>query len=146
MKLTSTAFEAGAPIPAKHTCLSSNLNPPLNIEAVPPSTQSLALIVHDPDAPSGNWIHWVVWNLNPKTNQINPGKPPNQAIQGINDFGENNYSGPCPPSGTHHYYFTLYALDTKLALDHQSSSSDLIKTMSGHIITTAELIGTFSAP
>jgi hypothetical protein len=110
------------------------------IEDIPENTKRLALIVDDPDAPAGTWVHWVVFNI-PKTDVIEEGEVPGK--QGINDFGKLQYGGPCPPSGTHRYFFKLYALDEKLDLKEGCHKKDLLKAMEGHIIEEAELIGLY---
>ena len=109
LKLLSPAFKHNDSIPSKYTCDGADVNPPLVIENAPLSTKSLALIVDDPDAPVGTWVHWVVWNIGPTTSEIGENMVPSGAQQGINDFRKHNYGGPCPPSGTHRYFFKLYA-------------------------------------
>lgn len=113
MKLTSPEFEHNKLIPRKFTCMGEDVNPALHIKDIPKAAQSLVLIVDDPDAPMGNWVHWVVYDI-PAIADIKEGSIP--GTQGINDFNKINYGGPCPPSGTHRYFFKLYALDTKLNL------------------------------
>jgi len=112
----------------------------LIIEDIPPEAKSLALIVDDPDAPMGTWIHWVVFDI-PVVSKIEEDSIPGK--QGINDFGKKNYGGPCPPSGTHRYYFKTYALDTELNLEEGISKKNLEKAMEGHIMDKAELIGLY---
>jgi hypothetical protein len=141
MKLTSSAFEQGKAIPKKYTCDGEDINPPLKIENVPEEAKSLALIVDDPDAPRGVFAHWIVWNIDPKISQIEENSKP--GTEGVNDFGKNSYGGPCPPSGTHHYHFRIYALDTLLDLSSTSKKSDLEKAIEGHVLDWAELIGTY---
>jgi len=143
MKLTSSAFEQNQPIPKKYTCDGQDINPPLKIEDVPENTKSLVLIVDDPDAPMGTFTHWLVWNIDPKTTLIEENSVPEGAIQGVDDFGRNSYGGPCPPFGTHHYHFKLYAIDTQLDLSPSSKKSDLEKAIEGHILDWTELIGTY---
>ena len=140
MKLTSREFEHNMHIPKKFTCQGSDVNPSLTIEDIPKGTESLALIVDDPDAPMGMWVHWVVFDI-PVVSQIEENSIPGK--QGINDFGRKNYGGPCPPSGTHRYFFKLYALDTRLNLKEGISKSDLEKAIKGHILEKAELIGLY---
>lgn len=144
LKISSTAFSHNRMIPKKYTCDGADLNPPLAIEDVPENAKSLALIVDDPDAPRGTWVHWVVWNIGPKTGEIAEGSPPKDAQQGINDFRKIDYGGPCPPSGTHRYFFKLYALDTILKLKNNATKADLEKSMTGHILGQAEIIGLYS--
>lgn len=143
MKLTSPAFENNQSIPSKYTCDGEDINPPLQIDEVPEGTKSLVLIVDDPDAPLGTWEHWIVWNINPSTSLIEENKVPEGAVEGKNDFGKNSYGGPCPPTGTHHYHFKLYALDKILELDSSSKKDALEKAMAGHILDWVELIGLY---
>ncbi len=144
MQLTSPAFEHEKDIPSQYTCDGQNINPPLKIEAVPENTESLALIIDDPDAPSGTFIHWLVWNIDPKTNKIEENSVPQGAIEGMTNFGETGYGGPCPPSGTHRYFFKLYALDTELDLTPNAGKDNLEQAMQGHILDSTELIGLYS--
>ena len=121
MELKSSAFEAGGMIPKKYTCDGPDASPPLNWSDVPAKAKSLALIVDDPDAPMGTWVHWVAWNIPPDARSLDEGVPkkdslPNGMKQGTTDFRSIGYGGPCPPSGTHRYFFKLYALDTALNL------------------------------
>jgi len=143
MKIASSAFENKQMIPQKYTCDGENINPPLQITEVPSNTQSLVLIVDDPDAPSGDWVHWLVWNINPETKLITENESPQGAIQGTNDFGKQNYGGPCPPSGIHHYQFKIYALDTTLNLPSSSRKKDLETAMANHILDKDMLIGLY---
>jgi Raf kinase inhibitor-like YbhB/YbcL family protein len=147
--VSSPAFAAGAVIPEQYTCKGNDLSPPLQWSKVPAQTGSFALIVDDPDAPGGVWVHWVVWDL-PATARSLPEAIPkrdlldNGSRQGRNDFGRTGYNGPCPPGGkTHRYVFRLYALDGKLTLSPQSSRSDLDAAMKGHVVAETEYIGTF---
>jgi Raf kinase inhibitor-like YbhB/YbcL family protein len=110
---------------------------------VPSEAKSLALIVDDPDAPVGMWVHWVVWNIDPSTREIAEDNVPRNAAQGKNDWKRNTYGGPCPPSGVHRYFFKLYALDTRLNLGTGTVKTDLEKAMHGHILGKAELIGLY---
>src|SRR4051812_30795928 len=114
LKITSNGFASGGSIPNKYTCDGQNIHPPLHIRDVPKAAKSLAMIVDDPDAPGQIWVHWILWNIDPKTSEIAENSVPGSAIQGTNDFGEPKYGGPCPPSGTHRYFFKVYALDTSL--------------------------------
>ena len=148
MKLTSSAFREGGPIPTSYTCDGEDISPPLAWENVPENTQSLALMMDDPDAPGKTWVHWVLFNLRPETRELlenfNPQKDlPYSVGQGRNDFGNTGYGGPCPPGGKHRYYFKLYALDTILNLPTRSSKADLLKAMEGHILAQVELVGTY---
>lgn len=143
LKISSSAFEHNKSIPEKYTCDGSNVNPALAFENVPAGARSLALIMDDPDAPAGMFVHWVVWNMDPKTTGIKENTVPAGAAQGINDFRKHNYGGPCPPSGTHRYFFKLYALDTALSISGDSSKTDLEKAMKGHILAESEMIGLY---
>jgi Raf kinase inhibitor-like YbhB/YbcL family protein len=139
--IKSPAFANNEFIPTKHTCDGKDVNPPLNIEGIPDGTQSLVLIVDDPDAPMGTWDHWIVWNI-PPSGKIEENSVP--GVEGLNDFRKHSYGGPCPPSGTHRYFFKVYALDTKLNLNANSRKNDLEKAMQGHILAKGELIGRYS--
>lgn len=140
MKLVSLAFEHNKFIPSKFTCEGEDVSPTLLIEGIPDEAKSLALIVDDPDAPMGTWVHWVVYDI-PATNRIEENTIPGK--QGSNDFGKRNYGGPCPPSGTHRYFFKLYALDKELGLPEGLSKAELEKAMQGHIVAKAELMGLY---
>ncbi len=143
LKISSPAFENNAYVPSKHSCEGIDSNPPLLIEHVPPKTKSLALIVDDYDAPGGIWVHWVVWNIPPETKEIKENSVPAGAIQGPNDFRKKIYNGPCPPPGTHRYFFKIYAIDTILSLTPNSTKTDLEKAIKGHIIEQAKIIGLY---
>ena len=140
MKLTSPDFENNKMIPRKFTCEGADVNPTLVIEDIPAGTKSLALIVDDPDAPMGTWVHWVVYDI-PVVSRIDEDSIPGK--QGMNDFRRKDYGGPCPPSGTHRYFFKLYALDKELALGERVDKKALEKAMQGHILDKAELIGLY---
>lgn len=144
LKITSPVFGNNGEIPKKYTCDGADLNPPLRFENVPPEARSLALIVDDPDAPMGTWVHWVVWNIDPKTAEIKENTVPKGAFQGINDFRKHDFGGPCPPSGTHRYFFKLYALNIQLNLNTNSKKADLEKAMKGHILAQAQIIGLYT--
>jgi Raf kinase inhibitor-like YbhB/YbcL family protein len=143
LKISSPAFAEGGSIPARYTCDGADQNPPLTIESVPEGARSLALIVDDPDAPVGMWVHWVLWNIDPLTKEIKEGGVPAGASQGRNDWHRNSYGGPCPPSGTHRYFFKLYALDTTLALEPATTKGDLERAMQRHVIAQAQLMGVY---
>ena len=144
MIITSDAFEPNGVIPAKYTCDGLNINPPLRFVDVPPQAKSLVLIVDDPDAVMGEWTHWTIWNISPKTETIHENSVPATAIQGATDFGANKYGGPCPPAGAHRYQFKLYALNTMLNLPNDASKTELMNAMQNHIITEATLTGVYS--
>lgn len=142
MKIFSSAFSNGASIPIEYTCDGDDVSPPLSFVGIPNATKTLALIMDDPDAPGGSWVHWLVWNI--PSNVTGFSKNENITFpQGKNDFGMIRYGGPCPPSGLHHYYFKLYALDTILDLPEGATREQLEAAMMGHIIETAQLIGVY---
>ena len=140
MKLTSPEFQNNKLIPKKFTCQGDDVNPPLVIEDIPKDAKSLALIVDDPDATTGTWVHWIVFDI-PVVSKIEENSIPGK--QGTNDFGRKDYGGPCPPSGTHRYFFKIYALKEKLNLDEGSRKEDLEEIMQEHILAKAELIGLY---
>lgn len=147
LAVTSPAFQPGQPIPAVYSCQGEDRSPALEWTAPPPGTQSLALVMDDPDAPGATWVHWIVTNLPPDTRGLAEGAAqaglPAGAGVGINSWGTGDYGGPCPPSGTHRYFFTLYALDIKL--DNPSiDKAALLKAVQGRVLAQGELIGTFS--
>jgi hypothetical protein len=143
IQITSTAFQNNGTIPRQYTCDGQDINPPLVIEDCPKGTKSIALICDDPDAPVGIWVHWVIWNIFPDVKEIKENIVPTGAIVGVNDFRQNRYGGPCPPSGTHRYFFKVYALDTMLGISPNSTKADLEKAMKGHILGQGELIGLY---
>jgi Raf kinase inhibitor-like YbhB/YbcL family protein len=140
MKILSPEFENNKFIPQKFTCQGEDVNPALIIEDMPKEAKSLALIVDDPDAPMGTWIHWVVFDI-PIGNRIEEDSIPGK--QGINNFGRKDYGGPCPPFGTHRYFFKIYALDKMLNLNEGITKKALESAMDGHILDKAELIGLY---
>lgn len=145
--LISQAFREGSAIPPQYTCKGQNVSPPLNVLAKPENTKSFALIMHDPDAVSGDFTHWTLWDIPANTEAIGTGNVPVGAIQGVNDADKNAYSGPCPPAGTgtHHYIFELYALDSSLGLDSKTTRQQLLQAMDGKIIGKTVLTGLFDA-
>jgi hypothetical protein len=150
MKITinSTAFKEGGMIPKRYTCDGPNISPPLSWDSVPGGTKSLALICDDPDAPRGTWVHWVIFNLPANTKELSENIPPQQtfpngAKQGRNDFGKIGYGGPCPPGGTHRYYFKLFALDNEINLEAGATKAELLKAMEGHILAEGQLMGRY---
>ena len=145
MKITSPAFSEGGAIPKQFTRDGANRSPALQIEDVPEKAKSLALIMEDPDAPSGTFTHWVLFNISPGAKQIHEDAPPVMATQGRNDWGEIGYGGPQPPSGEHRYFFKLFALDTVLSLTRGANKSDVEAAMEGHILDEAELMGHYAS-
>lgn len=148
MKLNSSAFEHEGMIPSKYTCDGRDVSPPLEWSGIPGEAKSLALISDDPDAPVGTWVHWVYYDIGPGTHglpeAVAPDRKPAQGgSQGVNDFRRIGYGGPCPPSGTHRYFFRLYALDTVLNLEPGVDKKGLVKAMQGHVIARAELMGRY---
>ena len=149
LTLTSAAFKEGEMIPRRYSCDGADVSPPLEWNSVPPQTKSFALIADDPDAPMGTWVHWVIFNIPanltalpeevPTTSSLQDG-----TLQGRNDFRKTGYGGPCPPGGTHRYYFKLYALDAMLKLPSGSTKADLLNAMEGHIIGKGQLMGKYS--
>ena len=144
MKITTTAFQEGGNIPSKFTCDGADANPPLRFEGVPAEAKSLALIVDDADAPGGLFTHWLVWNIDPTTTTVEENSAPANGVQGKNDFGKSGYGGPCPPSGTHRYFFKIFALDRQLDLAAGSKRAQLDAQMRGHIMAQGELMGRYS--
>lgn len=148
IKLTSTAFQDGALIPSKYTCDGPNVSPQLSWSAVPPGAKALALVCDDPDAPGKTWVHWVVYDIPPITMELPEGivheeKLSNGGKQGQNDFGKIGYGGPCPPSGTHRYFFRLYALDSETSLELGATKDQLWKAIDGHVLAQGELMGKY---
>jgi Raf kinase inhibitor-like YbhB/YbcL family protein len=142
LKVKSPAFESNKPIPKKYSCDGSDINPPLTIEGIPKEAKTLALVVDDPDAPNGTFDHWVVWNIPASTNKIGENTVPGK--EGMNSAKQPSYMGPCPPRGTHRYFFKIYALDSELNLDINTKKKDLEKAIQGHIIAKGELIGLYT--
>ena len=145
MKLSSPDFSDGGNIPERFTCEGKDVSPTLTIDGVPKEAKSLVLIVDDPDAPAGNFTHWLMWNIVPTLTEIVGNKPPLHAVQGVNDFGKSKYSGPCPPpGGVHRYYFRLYALDASVGLPPKSKRNVVDSAMKAHIIAEATLMGRYA--
>jgi Raf kinase inhibitor-like YbhB/YbcL family protein len=142
MKITSSAFQEGGNIPSKFTCDGSDTSPPLQITGIPSEAKSLVLIADDPDAPSGLFTHWLVWNIPPQINSIAEGSAP-KGVHGTNDFGKSGYKGPCPPPGTHRYSFKVFALDRELDLRPGAKRSQMDAAMKGHVIAQGELVGRY---
>ncbi len=147
--LSSPAFNTGHPIPKRFTCDGEDLSPPLFWKEAPTQVKSFALIVDDPDAPKATWIHWVIYNLPASCNNLPEGIPGilqllEGGVHGNNSWSKPGYGGPCPPSGTHRYYFKLYALDRQLQIASGATKTALLAAMEGHILDHAELMGTFN--
>ena len=143
MRVTSSAFQEGETIPEKFSKNGQNVSPELRIEGAPAEAKCLVLIADDPDAPVGLFTHWMVWNISPQTNAIAEGSAP-KGVHGTNDFGKSGYGGPCPPSGTHRYYFKIFALDRELDLPTGAKRSQLDAAMKGHVVAQGELLGRYS--
>lgn len=148
-EITSIIIGHEQPIPEYHTCDGDDLSPPLDWSEPPQGTQSFALIMDDPDAPGGTWVHWVLYNIPAETRSLQENiapdtQLPDGSMHGINSFGRPGYGGPCPPSGTHRYFFKLYALDTTLSLDEEADKEAVLTAMDGHVLAEAELMGTYS--
>jgi len=146
--ITSSSFTEGGLIPKKHTCDAEDISPDLNWSGVPKEAKSLALICDDPDAPGGTWVHWVLFNIPADVTTLQAGVSPdavlkNGARHGKNDFRKLGYGGPCPPGGTHRYFFKIYALDTLLSLESGSTKSQLLAAMKGHILAEGQLMGKY---
>jgi Raf kinase inhibitor-like YbhB/YbcL family protein len=143
LQLTSRAFNEGQPIPTRYSCEGENASPPLTWESLPDGTRSVALIVHDPNAPIGDFVHWVGWNIDPEAGGLDEGA--HAPVEGANGFGEDGYGGPCPPpgDGAHRYFFELFALDTELDLEPGASRDQLEDAIEGHVLGGAELVGTY---
>lgn len=145
MRLASSAFKEGGPIPAKYTCDGSNISPPLHFEDVPAKAKSLVLVMDDPDAPAGTWDHWVVFNIPPATREVKEGHSP-PGVVGKNTRGELAYGGPAPPDREHRYFFKLYALDAMLALKEGATKAEVEMAMEGHVLAKAQLMGRYKRP
>ncbi|MEP0762438.1 MAG: YbhB/YbcL family Raf kinase inhibitor-like protein [Chloroflexota bacterium] len=148
LELTSTAFSEGQPIPARYTCTGEDISPPLAWRGAPPGTQSFALIMDDPDAPGRTWVHWVVFNLPAEATGLpaaihSDGDLPGEAVHGQNSWRRNDYGGPCPPSGTHRYFFKLYALDTTLDLAPGATKQQVLDALAGHVLAEGQVMGTY---
>jgi Raf kinase inhibitor-like YbhB/YbcL family protein len=148
IQVTSRAFGEGGMIPTQYTCDGRDISPPLAWTGIPEGTKSLALICDDPDAPMGTWVHWVLFNLPPNAKEIPEAIPSQKSLEsgarhGSNDFRKYGYGGPCPPGGTHRYYFKLYALDTVIDQKPGITKADLLKEMEGHILAQGQLMGKY---
>lgn len=148
MKLNTTAFEPGGMIPVRYTCDGDDISPELSWQDLPGGVASLAIICDDPDAPAGTWVHWVYYDIPVQVNRLSAGvsnleRPASGGVQGTNDFRKLGYGGPCPPGGTHRYFFNLYALDSVLGLAPGATKKQLLKAMAGHVLAHAELMGRY---
>ena len=145
LNVTSSAFGEGAMIPKKYTCDAQNVSPQIAWSGVPAGTKSIAMICDDPDAPAGDWVHWVVYNMPASTMELAEGVQslPAGSKRGTNDFRKSGYGGPCPPSGVHRYYFKIFALDTALSLGEGATKAQLLKAMEGHILAQGALMGRY---
>ena len=147
LSLTSTAFADGKPIPDQYSCWGQGMSPPLEWSGAPAGTKSFALIVDDPDAPSGTYVHWVIYNIPPSSTGLAEAvapeaQLPDGSLQGANSSRRTGFTSPCPPSGTHRYYFKLQALDTVLDLSSGASKDQLLQAMQGHVLAQGQLMGT----
>ncbi len=149
IKIKSKVFDEGEPIPVKYTCSGIDVSPPLEWESLPEDTVSIAIICEDPDAPGGTWSHWVIFNLpavarNLPEHVMGREILDNGAVQGLNDFGKVGYGGPCPPNGTHHYYYKIFALNTKLDLPPRTTRKTFLESINEHVIDQGQIMGTFT--
>ena len=148
IKLIIAAFKKGASIPRQYSCDGVNVSPPLEWSGVPKSAKTVAIIADDPDAPAGTWVHWVLYNLPAENIGMVENLPATESLkaggfQGKNDFGDIGYGGPCPPSGTHRYFFKIYALDSELPLKAGATKAEVEKAMAGHVVAQGQLMGTY---
>ncbi len=148
LKITSPAFKENEIIPNQFTCEGANQSPPLAWDNVPTNTKTFALVMDDPDAPGGTFVHWVLFNVPVKINALEQNVPHSEVLengvqQGVNDFSNVGYGGPCPPSGVHRYFFKLYALDDSLNLPEASKKKDVFEAMKGHVLAEAILVGRY---
>lgn len=144
MKITSSAFEDRQQIPPQYTCNGDNINPPLEFSGIPHGTKSLVLIVDDPDAPIGTFVHWVVYNISPELREVRENSIPDDGVEGMSSFGKKGYGGPCPPSGVHRYFFKLYALNKTLSIEGVADKDTILKNIEGAIIAQSELAGLYT--
>jgi len=145
MIIESSEFLNNQKIPSRYTCNGANISPPLSFAEIPPGTESLVLIVEDLDATNGTWVHWLVWDINSQTAEVQEDSVPDDGTEGTTSFGTTGYGGPCPSSGTHHYIFKLFAMDTLLGLTSEAQKDELLSVMEGHIIGEADpLVGLYS--
>jgi Raf kinase inhibitor-like YbhB/YbcL family protein len=143
MKITSPVFKNGESIPEKYTCEGENISPPLDFIDVPSSAKSLVLMVEDPDAMAKPWVHWLIFNIPPNTKKFKENSIAEGAMEGLSNGNTFGYEGPCPPEGVHHYFFNLYALDTRLNISEATDRKAMLREMKGHIVAEAQLIGLY---
>lgn len=148
IEVMSHAFDQGGMIPSDFTCDGADMSPPIEWSGIPQNAQSLALIANDPDAPGGDWVHWVIYDLPPNLPGLPPGVSavetlPMGGVQGRTDFGRIGYGGPCPPSGSHRYFFKVYVLDQMLGLKPGATKKELLKAMKGHVLAEGQLMGKY---
>ena len=148
IQVTSVAFQQGQPIPRQYTCAGVNISPPLEWSGLPKTARTIAIVVNDPDAPGGSWIHWVLYNVPADNIGFVENVPVSETLkaggfQGKNDFGKIGYGGPCPPSGTHRYFFKLYAVDAELPLKADATWPELEKALDDHVVGQGQLMGTY---
>lgn len=144
MKISSPEFEQDGEMPVKYTCDGADQPPPLQISKIPRQAETIALIVEDPDAPGKTWVHWTVWNLPAEESLTLEGDLPSTAVEGVTSFGNTGYGGPCPPSGTHRYFFKAFALDVSLDLSSETSAKELEQAMNGHVVDKCGLVAKYS--
>jgi Raf kinase inhibitor-like YbhB/YbcL family protein len=144
MTIASPAFENNSLIPSKYTCDGENMNPPLMFSNIPPKAKSIALVVTDPDAPGGTFTHWIIYNIPATTTKIDENSVPEDSQEAQNSFGKKEYGGPCPPSGTHHYVFTLYALDSMISIPDSADVTDIEKVIQSNSMEQATLTGLYA--
>lgn len=143
MKIESPEFGNESIMPPKFTCDGEDLAPPLRLSGIPKEAKTVALVVEDPDAPSGKWIHWTVWDMTAAPTLTVEGDLPAGAKEGVTSYGKTGYGGPCPPSGTHRYFFKAFALDCELDLPTETMADGLMAAMEGHVLDKAQLIGLY---
>lgn len=150
IKITSSAFKNGKLIPNKYACDGDDVSPPISWSSVPDGTESIAIITDDPDAPGGTFVHWVIYDIPGDITELSEEISSDDALedgtqQGTNDFGNIGYNGPCPPKGTHRYYFKIYALDKETGIDPGATKEDLVNAMKGHILGEGKLMGKYKS-
>lgn len=143
LSVSSSAYAEGGMIPSRYTEDGDDIHPPISISLPPEGCRSIALIMEDPDAPMGTWVHWIAWQLPPDIGEIPEGKTPGEAVEGMNSWGRREYGGPAPPSGTHRYYLDVYALDSRLDLPPTANAAELRKAIKGHVLATGRLMGRY---